>query len=58
MSPGQTLIARTAIGEPTWTYLRRSGQGSLRSSLPAQSGSIYRIEFIRPPQTHRHRAFQ
>jgi hypothetical protein len=33
MNPGQTLIARTAIREPTGTYLRRSGQGSLRSSL-------------------------
>jgi hypothetical protein len=36
MNPGQTLIARTAIGETTGTYLRRSGQGSLRSSLPRQ----------------------
>jgi hypothetical protein len=51
MNPGQTLIARTAIREPTGTYLRRSGQGSLRSSLPRQryqsSGSPpHAIEFM------------
>ena len=37
MNPGQTLIARTAIRGTTWTYSRRSGQGSLCAKLPGQA---------------------